>query len=88
MLLYHSWRVVRRLRETRFFPPALAIWWYACLLLYVFTWGSLTGYQNFVNNIFLWLLIGILFRMPSLLANPPATLNAPVPRTARAGLDL
>ncbi len=73
VLLYYSWSVVRRVRKTRFFPVALAIWWYSFLLLFVFTYGSLTGYQNYLNNIYLWLFIGILFRLPSLLANPPVT---------------
>jgi len=65
-LLYYSWGVVRRLKQTRYFPVAFAIFWYAFLLLYPFTYGGLAPYQNFVNNAFLWLLIGILFRLPQL----------------------
>ena len=77
MLLYYSWRIVRGLRETRFFPVGLAIWWYAALLLFVFMWGSLTGYQNYINNIYLWLLVGILFRLPRLIEGPPAPIVVP-----------
>jgi hypothetical protein len=73
MLLYYSWNVVWRLRKTRFFPVGLAIWWYAFLLLLVFTYGGLASYQNYLNNIYLWLLVGILFGLPNILANPPAT---------------
>lgn len=68
-LLYSSWKVVRQLRETRFFPIALAIFWYALLLLYPLTYGGLAPYQNYVCNAFLWLLIGVLFRLPDILAS-------------------
>jgi len=71
-LLYYSWNVVRSLRETRFFPIAFAILWYSFLLLYVLTYGSLASFQNFVSNMYLWLLIGVLFKLPSLLANSPS----------------
>jgi uncharacterized membrane protein YhaH (DUF805 family) len=81
--------VVRRLRDTRFFAPALAICWYAFLLLFVFTYGSLTAYQNYLSNIYLWLLVGILSRLPSLLANLPAQGVVPSRGTVHhAGLDL
>ncbi len=71
-LVYYSWKVIRSLRETRLFPIGLAIGWYAVLLLYIWTFGSLAGYENYVCNAFLWLLVGILFRLPDLLANPVA----------------
>lgn len=66
-LLYFSWKVVRRLRETRLFPVGFAIFWYAALLLLFHTWGGLSIYQNYVNNAYLWLLVGVLFRLPDLL---------------------
>lgn len=71
-LLYYSWKVVRRLRATRFFPIALAIFWYAFLLLYPITYGGLFTYQSYTCNVYLWLLVGILFRLPELLGNAPA----------------
>jgi hypothetical protein len=66
-LLYYSWKIVRRLRGTRLFPIAIAIFWYALLLLYPMTFGSLSSYQNYICNAYLWLLVGILFRLPELL---------------------
>jgi hypothetical protein len=66
VLLYHSWKVVKRLRGTRFFPIAFAIFFYAFLLLYPFTYGGLTAYQNYINSAYMWLLLGILFRLPGL----------------------
>jgi hypothetical protein len=71
-LLWYSWKVVRRLRETRLFPIALAIFGYAFLLLYPWMYASSAPYQNYICNAFLWLLVGVLFRLPDLLVNPQA----------------
>ena len=70
-LLYHSWLVVRRLRQTRFFPIAFAILWYEFVLLYPITYGGLMPFQNYINNAYLWLLVGVLFRLPEILAATP-----------------
>jgi len=70
-LLISGWRVLQRLRQTRLFPIGLAILWYAFLLLYPLTFGGMAPYQNFVNNAYLWLLVGILFRLPVLLTQEP-----------------
>ncbi|MGH9746310.1 MAG: hypothetical protein ACRD59_09400 [Candidatus Acidiferrales bacterium] len=78
-LLYYMWRVLLRLRQTRFFPVAFAIFWYAFLLLYPFTYGGLAPYQNYVGNAYLWLLVGIFFSLPDVLAATPA---APVLATS------
>ncbi len=79
-VLYYSWKVARRLRDTRLFPLAFAIVWYAFMVLYVFTYAGLTAYQNYVSNAYLWLLIGILFRLPDLLVNAPVPLVASPPK--------
>lgn len=84
-LLYFSWKVVRRLRQTRFFPIAFAIWWYAFLLLFPLTYGSLASYQNYISNAYLWLLIGILFRLPDLMATSPTPVIVPSRKSAARG---
>ncbi len=76
-VLYYSWKVVRRLRGTRFFPLAVAIAWYAFLLIFPMTWGSLSGYQDYLCSIYMWLTIGILFRLPEIAANPAVSATAP-----------
>jgi hypothetical protein len=87
-LLYYGWGVVRRLRQTRFFPIALSIFWFAFLLLYPMTYGSLVAYQNYINNAYLWLLVGILFRLPEIHASTPNLLQAPAAKTrARGGFQ-
>jgi hypothetical protein len=85
-LLYFSWKIVRQMRETRFFPIAFAIFWYAFLLLYPFTYGGLSAYQNYVCNAYLWLLVGILFRLPDVLASPQAPVVASTHPTRRTRL--
>lgn len=75
-LMYSSWKVARGLRETRLFPIAFAALWYEFLLLIFFTWGGLSIYQNYINNAYLWLLIGVLFRLPDLLRSEPAEIAA------------
>jgi hypothetical protein len=87
-LLYYSWKVVRRLRETRFFPLAIAIFWYAFLLLLPLTYGAISAYQDFICNIYMWLMLGILYRLPEIAASPLAPAVAPSNRsgtTARQG---
>ena len=70
-LVIAGWRVLQRLRQTRLFPIGFAILWYAFLLLYPLTFGGMVPYQNFVTNAYLWLLVGILFRLPVLLTQEP-----------------
>lgn len=79
-LLYYSWKVVRRLKGTRLLPIAIAIFWYACFLLYPLTYVGLSPYQNYICNAYLWLLVGMLFRLPALLessVNPNTVPSTP-----------
>ena len=70
-LLISAWKIVRSLRQTEYFPLAFAIFWYALLILYPMTYGTLNSYQDYILNAYLFLLIGILYRLPAL-ANAPA----------------
>jgi hypothetical protein len=70
-LLYYGWKVTRGLRETRFFPIAFAILFYAFLLLFPLMYGNLDTYENYTSNAYLWLLVGVLFRLPELEAALP-----------------
>jgi len=66
-LLIAAWRMVRRVKGTRFLPVGFAIWWLLFLVLIPLTFGGLPSYQNYVLNAYLWLMVGILFRLPVLL---------------------
>ena len=65
-LMVVMWGVVVRLKETAYFPLASAILLYSFLLLFPMTWGGLDSYENFVMNAYLWLLLGVFFRLPVL----------------------
>jgi hypothetical protein len=87
-LLYSSWRIVRSLRQTRFFPIAVAIFLFSFLLLYPMTFGGIAAFQNYIYNVYLWLLVGILFRLPELQATTPNPLQATSAKTrARGGFQ-
>ncbi len=86
-LLFYSWKVVRRLRNTHLFPIAFAIIWYAFVLLYVFTYVGLAAYENYISNVYLWLLIGMLFRLPDVLVSAPAPTVVGSRGTGRGGFQ-
>jgi hypothetical protein len=83
-LLYSCWKIVRSLRGARFFPLAFAISWYALVLLIFLTWGGLSTYQDYINNAYLWLLIGILFRLPQMLSTAVVLPSAALPEAVRS----
>jgi hypothetical protein len=82
-VLYYSWKVVRRLRGTRFFPLGIAIFWYAFLLIFPLTYGAISAYQDYICNIFMWLTLGILYRLPEIAANPLSPATVPANRSSR-----
>jgi hypothetical protein len=74
-LLYTGWQVVTRLRDTVYFPLGFAIWWYAVVLLVLLPYLT-ASYQNFVMCAYLWILVGILFRLPKLAEMPIPVLES------------
>jgi|HubBroStandDraft_2_1064218.scaffolds.fasta_scaffold42646_1 hypothetical protein len=80
VLLWQGWKVVRSLRETVYFPIGFAIWWYAVEGLVLLMYFGMQAYQDYVNNAYLWLLIGVLYRLPKLAEMPQPI---PIPRHLR-----
>ena len=74
-IILAGWKAVRRLKGSPWFPVGFVIFWYAGLLLFPMTFAGLQAYEDFVLNAYLWLLLGILFRLPSL--EVPAQDTAP-----------
>ena len=73
-VLYTCWGVVKRLRGTHLFPLAVGIFWYAFLVLFPLTYvDGLSTYENYIVAVFLWILIGVLFRLPLLLKPSPSS---------------
>ena len=65
-IVFSAWRVVKRLRGSPWFPIAFVIFWYAGILLLPITFAGMPAYEDFVLNAYLWLLLGVLFRLPTL----------------------
>jgi len=78
-IVLSAWKVVKKLKGSPWFPLAFVICWYALVLLFGLTFAGMQAYQDFLMNAYLWLLLGILFRLPTL---TPAQLT---PAAAAAG---
>jgi hypothetical protein len=84
-VLVSAWKVVRKLRGSPWFPLAFMIFWYAFLLFLPITFQGMQAYQDFVLNAYVWLLLGILFRLPKLALSAQAVAPAN-PSVARVPL--
>jgi len=65
-IIFSAWKVVKGLRQTPWFPIAFCIFWYAFLLLIPMSYIGFIAYQDYVMNAYLWLMLGILFRLPDI----------------------
>jgi len=70
-LLVSVWKIVRRLKQTPYFPLAFSIFWFLLMLLYPLTYGTLNFYEDYIYNAFMWLLVGLVFRLPRLAYQAP-----------------
>src|SRR5580698_3019288 len=82
-ILFSAWRVIKKLKGSPWFPLGFVIFWYAFFLFFPATFGGMVAYEDFLLNAYFWLLLGLLFRLPTLAlsaqfaANAPATQPAP-----------
>jgi DMSO/TMAO reductase YedYZ heme-binding membrane subunit len=77
-VVFSAWRVVRKLRGSVWFPLAFVIFWFSFLLFFPYTFGGIMAYEDFVLNAYLWLLLGILFRLPHLALSEKLVTASPV----------
>jgi hypothetical protein len=61
-----AWQVVRQLRFTPLFSVGFSIFFFVFLLLFPMTYTGMQAFQNYIYNAYMWLLVGVLFRLPSL----------------------
>jgi hypothetical protein len=80
-ILLSAWRVVKQLRGSPWFPLAFVIFWYAGLLLFPLTFTGIQAYEDFVLNAYLWLLLGVLFRLPTLAVSAQYAADPQFPQT-------
>jgi hypothetical protein len=58
-----AWLAAKRLRGTVWFPLAFSIFLYAFVLVFPLSFYGFVAYQDFVMNAYLWLTLGILFKL-------------------------
>ncbi|HXM95659.1 MAG TPA: hypothetical protein VOA64_15635 [Candidatus Dormibacteraeota bacterium] len=78
-IIFAAWKVVKKLKGTPWFPLSFVIFWYALLLLFPMTFAGMQAYEDFVMNAYLWLLLGILFRLPTLTPSPGFEVAGTIP---------
>jgi hypothetical protein len=61
-----AWKLVKQLRGSPWFPMAFAIFWLAFLLFFPIGYNGLVFYQDFLVNAYLWILLGVLCKLPRL----------------------
>ena len=82
-ILYSAWKVVKKLRGSPWFPLGFVIFWYAFFVLGPLTFGGIDTYEDFLLNAYLWLLLGLLFRLPTLALSTQFAIGAPASQPAR-----
>lgn len=66
-----AWQAAKNLKGTVWFPIGFAIFFYTFLLLFPMSFYGFVAYQDFVMNAYLWLTLGILFRVSAFPRNLP-----------------
>jgi hypothetical protein len=61
-----AWKIVKQMRGSPWFPIAFVIFWFIFLVFFPMGYNTLSFYQDFLVNAYLWILIGILYRLPSI----------------------
>ncbi|MGC1614173.1 MAG: hypothetical protein WA736_05775, partial [Candidatus Acidiferrum sp.] len=82
-ILFSAWKVVKKLKGSPWFPLGFVIFWYAFFLLIPATFGSMDAYEDFLLNAYFWLLLGLLFRLPTLALSEQFATNSPRASSSR-----
>jgi len=82
-IVFAAWKVVKGLKGSPWFPLGFVIFWYAFVLLFPATFGGIQAYEDFLLNAYLWLLLGLLFRLPTLAPSAQFAAGAPLTQPAR-----
>jgi hypothetical protein len=81
-ILFAAWKVVKKLKGSPWFPLGFVIFWYAFVLLFPATFGGIQAYEDFLLNAYLWLLLGLLFRLPTIALSAQFAANTPITQPA------
>src|SRR5215471_2561993 len=66
-----AWKLVKSLRGSPWFPLAFVIFWLMFLTFFPMGYNSVIFFQDFIVNAYLWILLGMLFRLPKLALSAP-----------------
>jgi hypothetical protein len=78
-----AWKVVKKLKGSPLFPLGFVIFWYALFLLFPAMSGGMQAYEDFLFNAYFWLLLGVLFRLPTIALSAQFAANAPAAQPRR-----
>jgi hypothetical protein len=62
-IVLSAWKVVTKLRGTPWFPLVFGVFVYTMMLCFLMMFSGVSAYQDFLLNAYLWLLLGILYRL-------------------------
>jgi hypothetical protein len=82
-ILFAAWKVVKKLKGSPWFPLGFVIFWYSFFLLFPATFGGIQAYEDFLLNAYFWLLLGLLFRLPTIALSEQFAVNAPTTSRSR-----
>jgi hypothetical protein len=82
-ILISAWRAVKKLKGSPWFPLGFVIFWFSFVLLGPATFGGMQAYEDFLLNAYFWLVLGLLFRLPTIALSAQFAANAPVTQPAR-----
>jgi hypothetical protein len=77
-ILVSAWKIVLKLRGSPWFPIGFVIFWFAFLMFFPYIYGGIMAYEDFVMNAYLWLLLGVLFRLPHLVSSEKTSAVPPM----------
>ena len=94
-IVMSAWKIVKNLRGSPWFPMAFVIFWLAFMIFFPIGYNSMAFYQDFLVNAYLWLLLGMLYKLPKLALSaqfaagaPAEVAGAPAMATAAPGSAL
>jgi hypothetical protein len=82
-ILFAAWKVIKKLKGSPWFPLGFVIFWYAFVMFFPATFAGIQAYEDFLLNAYLWLLLGVLFRLPSIGLSAQFAANATAPQPTR-----
>jgi hypothetical protein len=81
---FSAWKIVKKLKGSPWFPLGFVIFWYAFFLLFPATFGGIQAYEDFLLNAYFWLLLGVLFRLPTIALSAQFAVNAQAAQPGRS----